>query len=41
MEWFVLESNQAAFGFYDHLKAKQLKGWASFRLTRADIDKMA
>lgn len=41
MEWQVLDSNQAAFGFYDHLKAKQLKGWIPFRLTRADLEKMA
>ncbi len=41
MEWLVLEGNQPAFGFYDHLQAKRLKNWIPFRLTRADIDKMA
>jgi GNAT superfamily N-acetyltransferase len=41
MEWLVLEGNQAAFGFYDHLRAKKLAGWVPFRLTRADIEKMA
>jgi len=40
MDWLVLESNQAAFGFYDHLHAKRLKNWVPFRLTREDIEKM-
>ena len=41
VDWLVLEGNQAAFGFWDHLSAKRLKNWVPFRLTRADIDKMA
>ena len=41
MDWMVLQDNQAAFGFYDHLAAKKLKNWVPFRLTREDIDKMA
>lgn len=41
MEWLVLEGNQPAFGFYDHLKAKRLQKWVPFRLTREDIQKMA
>jgi hypothetical protein len=41
MDWLVLENNQAAFGFYDHLQAKRLKNWVPFRLNRADIEKMA
>jgi GNAT superfamily N-acetyltransferase len=41
MEWMVLEGNQPAFGFYDHLQAKRMKNWVPFRLTRADIEKMA
>lgn len=41
MEWIVKEDNLPAFGFYDHLQAKRLKNWVPFRLTRADIDKMA
>jgi GNAT superfamily N-acetyltransferase len=40
MDWLVLESNQAAFGFYDHLNAKRLKNWIPFRLNRDDIQKM-
>jgi GNAT superfamily N-acetyltransferase len=40
MDWLVLETNQAAFGFYDHLQAKRLKNWIPFRLTRSDIEKM-
>jgi GNAT superfamily N-acetyltransferase len=40
MEWMVLEGNQAAFGFYDHLQAKRLKNWAHFRLNYDDIQKM-
>ncbi len=41
MDWLVLQDNQVAFGFYDHLQAKRLKNWVPFRLTRADIEKMA
>jgi len=41
MEWLVLEGNQPAFGFYDHLNAKKLKNWVPYRLNRADIEKMA
>src|SRR5579872_3654655 len=41
MEWLVLDWNRPALGFYDHLKAKTLEGWVPFRLTRADIEKMA
>jgi GNAT superfamily N-acetyltransferase len=41
MEWLVLEGNQPAFGFYDHLNAKKLKNWVPYRLTRSDIEKMA
>jgi len=41
MDWLVLQDNQAAFGFYDHLQAKKLKNWVPFRLTREDIQKMA
>jgi GNAT superfamily N-acetyltransferase len=41
MDWMVLSHNQSAFGFYDHLKAKKLDQWIPFRLTRADIEKMA
>lgn len=41
MDWLVLESNQAAFGFYDHLRANKLKDWTPFRLQRADIERMA
>ena len=41
VEWLVLEGNQPAFGFYDHLKTKQLKNWIPYRLTREDIEKMA
>lgn len=41
MEWLVVEGNLPAYGFYDHLRAKQLKGWIPYRLTRSDIDKMA
>jgi len=41
MEWLVLEGNQPAFGFYDHLNAKKLKNWIPYRLTRSDIEKMA
>ena len=41
MEWIVLEGNQPAFGFYDHLRAKRLKDWVPYRLTRADIERMA
>lgn len=40
VDWLVLEGNQAAFGFYDHLQAKRLKNWVPFRLTRSDIEKM-
>jgi GNAT superfamily N-acetyltransferase len=40
MDWLVLETNEAAFGFYDHLRAKRLKNWVPFRLTREDIQKM-
>src|ERR1039458_6356032 len=40
MEWLVLQENMAAFGFYDHLSAKQLKGWIPYRLNRSDIEKM-
>ena len=40
MEWMVLEDNQRAFGFYDHLSAKRLKNWVPFRLTRDDIERM-
>ncbi len=41
MEWLVKEDNLPAFGFYDHLQAKRLKNWVPYRLSRADIDKMA
>jgi GNAT superfamily N-acetyltransferase len=41
VEWLVLEGNQPAFGFYDHLNAKKLKNWVPYRLTRSDIEKMA
>ena len=41
MDWMVLEDNQRAFGFYDHLQAKRLKNWIPFRLTREDIERMA
>ncbi len=41
MDWLVLEGNQPAFGFYDHLQAKRLKNWVPFRLTHDDIEKMA
>jgi GNAT superfamily N-acetyltransferase len=41
MEWLVLEGNQPAFGFYDHLNAKKLKSWVPYRLNRSDIEKMA
>ena len=41
MEWMVLGTNQPAFGFYDHLQAKQLKNWVTFRLNRDDIERMA
>lgn len=41
VDWLVLESNQSAFGFYDHLHAKKLQKWIPFRLTREDIDRMA
>ena len=40
MDWLVLESNQGAFGFYDHLRANRLNDWTPFRLLRADIDRM-
>ena len=40
MEWLVLEGNQPAFGFYDHLQAKRLKNWIPFRLNRDDIERM-
>jgi len=40
VDWLVLEGNQAAFGFYDHLHAKLMKNWVPFRLTREDIQKM-
>ena len=41
VEWIVLEGNQPAFGFYDHLQAKKLKNWVPYRLNRTDIEKMA
>ena len=41
VEWLVLEGNQPAFGFYDHLNAKKLKNWVPYRLNRSDIEKMA
>jgi GNAT superfamily N-acetyltransferase len=41
MEWMVLEGNQPACGFYDHLQAKRMKNWVPFRLNREDIEKMA
>ncbi len=41
MEWLVLEGNQPAFGFYDHLQAKRLKNWVPFRLNRDDIQRMS
>lgn len=41
MDWLVLQDNQAAFGFYDHLQAKKLKNWIPFRLSQSDLEKMA
>jgi GNAT superfamily N-acetyltransferase len=41
MEWMVLDTNQPAFGFYDHLQANRLKNWVTFRLNREDIERMA
>lgn len=40
VDWLVQETNQPAFGFYDHLQAKRLKNWIPFRLNRDDIEKM-
>jgi GNAT superfamily N-acetyltransferase len=40
MEWLVMEGNNPAFGFYDHLQAKRLKNWVPFRLNHDDIQKM-
>lgn len=40
MDWLVLQGNEAAFGFYEHLKASRLGQWVPFRLRRSDIERM-
>lgn len=40
MDWLVLQTNEGAFGFWDHLNAKRLKNWVPFRLSRDDIQRM-
>ena len=41
MEWQVLDWNQLAIDFYEGLGAHQLKQWLSYRLLRADMERLA
>ena len=41
MEWVALDWNQPAIDFYDKLGAKQLNEWVMFRLSEAQIQKLA
>jgi GNAT superfamily N-acetyltransferase len=38
MEWEVLDWNKSAIDFYDHLGARQLKGWLPYRIDRSGMD---
>lgn len=40
MEWMVLDWNQLAIGFYDHLGARRLQEWLPYRMVREEIEAM-
>lgn len=41
LEWWVLDWNEAAIRFYDSLGARPMDEWTVFRLTGADLDRLA
>src|SRR5690606_29156708 len=41
LEWAVLDWNEPAIRFYDSLGAKPLSEWTTFRLTGAELDRVA
>jgi GNAT superfamily N-acetyltransferase len=40
MEWQVLDWNQLAIDVYQHYGAKHMKEWQSYRLVRADMERI-
>ena len=41
MEWQVLDWNELALGFYRELGAKHMREWQPYRLTTAELEKLA
>jgi GNAT superfamily N-acetyltransferase len=40
MEWAVLDWNQLAIDFYEHLGARHLREWQLYRLVRGDMERI-
>ncbi|MFN2431542.1 MAG: N-acetyltransferase family protein [Gemmatimonadota bacterium] len=41
MEWSVLTWNEPALGFYDRLGARRMEEWVTYRLTAAELERLA
>jgi hypothetical protein len=41
MEWAVLDWNQLAIDFYEHLGARRVTEWNVFRLTAQQLQELA
>ena len=41
LEWWVLDWNEKAIGFYKRLGAKPMDEWTVYRVTGEDLDKLA
>ena len=40
-EWQVLDWNRPAIGFYEHLGARHVAAWQTYRLTGAELERLA
>lgn len=41
LEWWVLDWNETAIGFYKRIGAKAMDEWTVYRVTNEDLDKLA
>jgi GNAT superfamily N-acetyltransferase len=41
IDWFVLDWNKPSIDFYESLRAEQIKGWLSYRLSGEALDDLA